>query len=85
MPRFIADTRPAFMTAACCAWVCGIVGFVVTAACGNDLFLRNELGFLVGSGIAAVLMSGLLAVTMRRRRATLGEFVEVIEHEPLEL
>jgi len=71
--------------AAATAWVCGIVGFVGTAAAGNDLFLRNELGFLVGSGVAAVLMATFLLVTMRRRTASLGDLVEAIEHEPLEL
>jgi hypothetical protein len=71
--------------AAAGAWACGIAGFVVTVALGDDLFLRNELGFLVGSGVAAILMASGLVVTMRRRTASLGDLVEVIEHEPLEL
>jgi O-antigen/teichoic acid export membrane protein len=67
------------------AWIAGIVAFVATVAAGNDLFLRNELGFVAGSGVAAILMSMFLIVRMRRGGATLEDLVEVVEHEPLEI
>ncbi len=52
---------------------------------GNDLILRNELGFLAGSTAAAALMAALLFPRMRRGGATLQDLVEVVEHEPLEI
>jgi O-antigen/teichoic acid export membrane protein len=67
------------------SWIAGIVGFVVTAALGDDLFLRNELGFVIGAGIAALLMAVQLFQRMRKETATLGDLVEVVEHEPLEI
>jgi O-antigen/teichoic acid export membrane protein len=68
------------------AWVVGIVVFVVTTALGNDLFLRTELGFVTGGGAAALVMGGLLLDQMRRGiDATVGDLVEVIEHEALEI
>lgn len=67
------------------AWIVGIVAFVVAVAAGNDLILRNELGFLAGSTAAAVLMAALLFPRMRRGGATLQDLVEVVEHEPLEI
>ena len=35
------------------AWIAGIVVFVATVAAGSNLFLRNELGFVAGSGVAS--------------------------------
>jgi O-antigen/teichoic acid export membrane protein len=67
------------------AWIAGIVVFVATVAAGSNLFLRNELGFVAGSGVAAILMSVFLVVRMRRGGATLEDLVEVVEHEPLEI
>ncbi len=67
---------------AAASWVVGIIAFVVTVALGHDLFLRNELGFVVGSGIAAVLMAIQLWLRMRRLiRATLGDHADEIELE----
>ena len=60
-----------------------IVRLVVAA--GNDLFLRNELGFLAGSALAALLMAVLLWQQMRTGARSLEDLVEVVEHEPLEL
>jgi O-antigen/teichoic acid export membrane protein len=67
------------------AWILGIVAFVGTVAAGDDLFLRNELGFLAGAGVAAIMMTIFLIPRMRRGDGSLGQLVEVIEHEPLEL
>jgi O-antigen/teichoic acid export membrane protein len=67
------------------SWVAGVATFVVVVAAGNDLFLRNELGFLTGSALAALLMAVLLWQQMRTGRASLEELVEVVEHEPLEI
>jgi O-antigen/teichoic acid export membrane protein len=73
-------------TRAAIAWIIGIVGYVAAAAPGNDLFLRNELGFLVGSAAAATVMAGMLLDQMRRGMpATVEDLVEVVEHEPLEI
>ena len=67
------------------SWVAGVATFVVVVAAGNDLFLRNELGFLAGSALAALLMAVLLWQQMRTGSASLEDLVEVVEHEPLEL
>jgi O-antigen/teichoic acid export membrane protein len=67
------------------AWVIGIAAYVITVALGDDLFLRNELGFVAGGAAAAIMMSIFLFARMRRGGATLEELVEVIEHEPLEI
>jgi O-antigen/teichoic acid export membrane protein len=68
------------------SWIAGIIAFVVTVALGNDLFLRNEMGFVVGSGVAAILMAIQLWWRMHKTiGATLDDLVEVIEHETLEI
>jgi O-antigen/teichoic acid export membrane protein len=67
------------------AWIVGILAFVVTVALGNDLILRNELGFLAGGTAAGLVMAALLFPRMRRGDATLGDLVQVVEHEPLEI
>ena len=70
------------------AWAAGNVAFwaiAVTAA--RDLFLRVELGFVAGSGIAALAMALFLAFRIRRGipEEALVNFVEQIEHEQLEI
>ena len=67
------------------SWVAGVAAFVVVVAAGDDLFLRNELGFLAGSALTALLMAVLLWQQMRTGRASLEDLVEVVEHEPLEI
>jgi O-antigen/teichoic acid export membrane protein len=67
------------------AWIVGIVGFVVTAALGTDLFLRNEMGFVVGAAAAALLMAIFLYLRMRRGGASLEDLLEVVETETFEL
>ncbi len=67
------------------AWIVGILAFVAGVALGNDLILRNELGFLAGGAAAAIVMVVLLVPRMRRGGATLQDLVEVVEHEPLEI
>src|SRR4029079_2005495 len=42
------------------SWLAGVVAFVAVVAAGHDLFLRNELAFLAGAGLSAVLMALLL-------------------------
>jgi O-antigen/teichoic acid export membrane protein len=68
------------------AWVAGILAFIVTLAIGDDLFLRAELAFVVGGGVAALLMMLQLWLRMHRTvGATLEDLVEVVEHETLEI
>ena len=67
------------------AWICGVVAFLVTVSMGHDLFLRNELAFLAGGAVAAILMACFLFVRMRRGGGHLEDLVEVIEHETLEI
>ena len=59
--------------------------FVAVVAAGHDLFLRNELAFLAGAGLSAVLMSVLLWEQTRSGRGSLEALVEVVQHEPLEI
>jgi O-antigen/teichoic acid export membrane protein len=67
------------------AWIVGIVAFVATVAAGTDLFLRNELGFVVGAGSAALLMAIFLYLRMRRGGASLEDLLEVVETETFEI
>lgn len=67
------------------AWTAGIVGFVAVTAMGNDLFLRVENGFVAGSAIAAATMAVFLVGRMRVAQATVGDLVDVVGHEPLEI
>lgn len=69
------------------AWVAGVVAFVaaVTIASSQDLFLRNEIGFLAGCVVSALLVAISLALRMRRGDGTLEDLVEVVEHETLEI
>lgn len=67
------------------AWTAGIVGFVAVTAMGNDLFLRVENGFVAGSAIAAATMAVFLLRRMRVAQATVGDLVDVVGHEPLEI
>jgi O-antigen/teichoic acid export membrane protein len=67
-------------------WIAGVAAFVATVfLAGDDLFLRNEVGFLVGSGVAALLSGVFLMVRMRRGAGHLEDLVGVVEHEPLEI
>jgi O-antigen/teichoic acid export membrane protein len=66
-------------------WTVGIVAFVVTVAAGTDLYLRNELGFVAGSGSAATMMAIFLLVRLRKGTATLEQLVEVVEFETFEI
>jgi O-antigen/teichoic acid export membrane protein len=73
-------------TRAAIAWVIGIIGYIVAAAPGSDLFLRNELGFVVGSSAAGAVMAVMLVDQMRRGMpATVEDLVAVVEHETLEI
>jgi O-antigen/teichoic acid export membrane protein len=67
------------------AWVIGILVFIGVTALGNDLFLRVELGFAFGSLASAITMGAFLLGRARRGLPTVGDLVEVIEHEPLEI
>jgi O-antigen/teichoic acid export membrane protein len=68
------------------AWVVGIVAFVVAVALGNDLFLRSELGYVVGSSVAAATMAAFLVSRLRRGGPeSMEALVQQIEHEPLEI
>jgi O-antigen/teichoic acid export membrane protein len=54
------------------AWVSGGVAFVVVTALGSQLFLRVELGLLVGAIVTVVVMVVLLAPLLGARAATAG-------------
>ncbi len=73
--------------AAAISWSLGIVVFVLVTAAGNDLFLRVELGFVAGSGVAAAAMAVALLLRMRAGVPVDAgdELVENIPHEPLEI
>jgi O-antigen/teichoic acid export membrane protein len=70
------------------AWIVGNIAFwVIAIATAQDLFLRVELGFVAGSGIAALAMALFLAARIRGGipEQALVNFVEQIEHEQLEI
>ncbi len=68
------------------AWLVGVIGFAVGLFLTSQLFLRVELGFLLGSALAGAVMVAALTRRMRNATATTMEtFVTALEHEPLEL
>jgi O-antigen/teichoic acid export membrane protein len=68
------------------AWVVGIVAFMVTLMIGNELFLRCEMAFLVGSlASAAVMAVFLFGQMLSGATGDVDTLVGLIEHEPLEL
>ncbi len=70
------------------AWVAGNIAFwVVAVFAAHELFLRVELGFVAGSGIAARFMGTFLALRIRDGipDEALVNFVDQIEHEQLEI
>ena len=71
------------------AWIAGNVAFwIVAVASAHDLFLRVELGFVAGCGIAALVMWLFLDASGSATASpsdALAEFVEQIEHEQLEI
>jgi O-antigen/teichoic acid export membrane protein len=73
-------------TRAALAWVVGIAVFMVTLAVGNELFLRCEMAFLLGSlASAAVMAIFLFGQMLSGGTADVGTLQGLIEHEPLEL
>jgi O-antigen/teichoic acid export membrane protein len=68
------------------AWVVGIATFMVTLMVGNELFLRCEMAFLVGSlASAAVMAVFLFGQMLSGATGDVDTLVGLIEHEPLEL
>jgi O-antigen/teichoic acid export membrane protein len=73
------------------AWTVGLVVCVGVMALGSsstvdDLFLRAELGYLVGCASAAAMMMVFLLTRLRSHApGSLSLLVEAIEHEPLEI
>jgi O-antigen/teichoic acid export membrane protein len=67
------------------SWVLGVVTFFVVTALGTDLFLRVELGLVLGCAVAAVCM-GAVGITLIRRGAPVdvGDLLEAIHDVPLE-
>jgi len=65
------------------AWLLGVLAFIAGAAALTELELRVEIGFLVGSAVSAIVMAWALHRSVER--ATIGELVTAIEHEPLEI
>jgi hypothetical protein len=46
------------------AWAAGLLVFVIVTALGNDLYLRVEIGLVVGTATTAALVAVLLAVQL---------------------
>lgn len=68
------------------AWLVGVAGFFGGLFLTSQLFLRVELGFLLGSAMAGAVMVAALARRMRNATSeTMRTFVTALEHEPLEL
>jgi O-antigen/teichoic acid export membrane protein len=70
------------------SWILGIIAFVIPVVLvtgEENLFLRNELGFVAGGGVAALFMALFLILRMRKGGGTLEDLVEVVEHETLEI
>jgi O-antigen/teichoic acid export membrane protein len=68
------------------AWALGLLACLATIAAISDLELRVELGFLVGSLVAAAGMGVATLVRMRRTDgASIEDLIEAIEHEPIEI
>jgi O-antigen/teichoic acid export membrane protein len=68
------------------AWVVGVVVFLITLAVGNELFLRCELAYFLGSLAAAIVMAVFLFGRMRGgATGDLDRLVGLITHEPLEI
>jgi O-antigen/teichoic acid export membrane protein len=68
------------------SWSLGLVVAVSCMAVIEDLELRVDLGFLLGSVVTTVMM--FVAVLRRRARMDdlgVGALVEAIEHEPIEI
>lgn len=70
------------------SWILGIIAFVIPVALitgEENLFLRNELGFVAGGGVAALFMAIFLVLRMRKGGGSLEDLVGVVEHETLEI
>jgi O-antigen/teichoic acid export membrane protein len=68
------------------AWTVGIAVFGIVLAVGNELFLRCELAYLLGSLAAAAFMGGFLFAQLSGGASgDLATLVGLLEHEPLEL
>jgi hypothetical protein len=62
-------------------WLVAVITFIAVTALGNDLYLRVELGLLIGSAVACVGMA-LLVRQLVRSGASMhtGDLIEAI-HE----
>lgn len=68
------------------AWLTGVIGFFVALVLIPQLFLRVELGFLIGSALAGAVMIAALARRMRNATSeNMDALVTALETEPLEL
>ena len=68
------------------AWGAGFIAFVIVAASIQDLALRVELGFLVGTAVTTIVMAWALRVRMREGVSEgIDALIEQIGHEPLDL
>ena len=63
---------PRWICAAAISWLAGIVAFVLVTAAGNDLFLRVEVGFVAGAGVAAVAVASARRTRPARRARRRG-------------
>ncbi len=67
------------------SWVVGILVFLALMPIGDDVVLRAEVAFVVSCWVTASLVGTLLLMRMRVASATIGELVEIIAHEHLEI
>jgi hypothetical protein len=68
------------------AWGIGVAVCVALMAVISGLEARVDIGFLVGSAAATVVMFiGVVRMRSRMVGADVADLVEAIEHEPLEI
>lgn len=66
----IALASPARMAI---GWALGVAAFVVVTALGDDLYLRVELGLVVGTAVVAVTLAAMLTIRISELRPALVE------------
>ena len=73
--------------AATWSWVAGAVGCIVGVFLSQELILRSELSYAIGSTVAAAAMFACLAVKLRSGVpiGTMERLAVDLEHEPLEI
>jgi hypothetical protein len=68
-------------------WAVGVVFFVAGVALTSGLLRRVEIGYVVGTGVAALVMVALVIGPLRSPEADVEEdaLVDAVAQEPIEL